>query len=143
MVIVLLWTVYFLVSTVFFHTAVWSWWWMRGRDILFVYSESPIWQEYIEKQILPRLGGRAVVLNWSERKKWRFSLARMAFYNFGGPQAFNPLAVVFRPFHRTRTFRFLQPVKNFKHGQPEALQQMENEFFGLIGVQRGEPSARP
>jgi len=37
-----------------------------GRDILLVYSDSPIWHDYIEERILPHLGERAVVLNWSQ-----------------------------------------------------------------------------
>ncbi len=119
--------------------AVWSWWCLRGRDILFVYSDSPVWQDYIEQRILPRLGERAIVLNWSERKRWSPSLKRMAFYHFGGDREFNPLAVVFRPFRRTRTFRFWRPFRDFKHGRPEALREMEDELFGLIGIQRQDP----
>jgi hypothetical protein len=120
---------------------IWWRWCLRGRDILFVYSDSPIWHDYVEQQILPYLGERAVILNWSQRKRWRFSLARIAFHHFGGDRQFNPLAVVFRPFGRTHTFRFLQPFRDMKHGHPDALQKMESEFFGLIGVQRHEPSA--
>jgi hypothetical protein len=44
--------------------------------------------------------------------------------------------VVFRPFHRTRKFRFWKPFRDFKHGRPAALQEMELEFFSLIGVQK-------
>ena len=121
--------------------AVWSWWCLRGRDILFVYSDSPVWHDYIEQRIVPHLGERAIVLNWSQRKRWRLSLRRMAFYHFGGDREFNPLAVVFRPFRRTRTFRFWKPFRDFKHGQPEELQKMEDEFFGLIGIERPDPPA--
>jgi hypothetical protein len=124
----------FVVATVCLHITVWSWWCLRGRDVLFVYSDSPLWHDYIEAAILPHLGKRAVVLNWSQRKRWRISLAGLAFHHFGGYRQFNPLAVVFRPFHRSRVFRFWQPFKDFKHGQPEALQQMEREFFGVIGL---------
>ena len=136
--IVVLALVSFVVASVCLHVAIWSWWCIRGRDILFVYSDSPIWHNYIEQHVLPHLGERAVVLNWSRRKGWRFSLARAAGYHFGGWREFNPMAAVFRPFRRTRTFRFLQPFRDFKHGHPEALHRMESEFFGLIGVQRHE-----
>jgi hypothetical protein len=68
-------------------------------------------------------------------------LARVAFHHFGGWREFNPLAVVFRPLRRTRTFRFWQPFRDFTHGYPEALHRIESEFFALIGVQRHEPSA--
>jgi len=131
----------YLISTFCLHIIIWFWWCWRGHDILFVYSDSPIWHDYIEQQVLPHLGERAVVLNWSQRKRWRLSLARMAFYHFGSYRQFNPLGVVFRPFRRTRTFRFWQPFRDFKHGHPDALQKMETEFFQLIGVHKHEPSA--
>lgn len=131
----------FLVATVCLHITIWTWWCLRGRDILFVYSDSPIWHDYIEEGILPRLGGRAVILNWSQRKRWRMSVARLAFHHFGGYREINPLAVVFRPFRRSRVFRFWQPFRDFKHGHPEALHQMEREFFGSIGVPGREQSA--
>ena len=140
-VLVLLALVCFVLASVCLHITIWGWWCLRGRDILFVYSESPIWQAYIEANVLPYLGERAVVLNWSQRKHWRVSVAGLAFYHFGGYRRFNPLAVVFRPFHRSRTFRFWQPFKDFKHGHPEPLRRMERDFFGLIGVHRHEPSA--
>lgn len=138
-VIIILTTVallFFVVSTVCLHIAIWMWWCLRGRDILFVYSDSPIWREYIDQHILPHIGERAVVLNWSERKRWRVSLARLAFHHFGGYRQFNPLAVVFHPFRRTRIFRFWQPFRDFKHGNAEALHHMEAEFFALIGIQK-------
>lgn len=128
--------VLYLIYTVSLHFAVWISWYARGRDVLFVYSDSPIWHDYITEYILPRLRDRAVILNWSQRRKWRFSLARMAFHHFGGSREFNPLAVVFRPFRSTRTFRFWQPFRDYKHGDPEALHRMESEFFDLIEVHR-------
>jgi hypothetical protein len=127
---------FFVISTVCLHITIWTWWCLRGRAILLVYSDSPVWRDYIEQRVLPCLGERAIVLNWSQRKRWRVALARLAFHHFGGQREFNPLAVVFRPFHRTRTFRVWQPFRDFKHGHPEPLRQMENEFFRLIGVKK-------
>ena len=105
---------------------------------LLVYSDSPIWRVYVEQRILPRVTGRAVVLNWSQRAKWRHSLARMAFAHFGGSREFNPLAVVFRPFGRTRTFRFWRLFRDFKHGNPAALDQVEREFFAWVNESKPE-----
>ncbi len=48
------------------YLLVWVIWLPRGKDILFVYSDSPIWHEYMATQILPLVQDRAVVLNWSE-----------------------------------------------------------------------------
>lgn len=126
---------YVLVLTLCLHLVIWCCWCVRGRDILVVYSDSPTWQDYFEQNILPLLGERAVVLNWSRRREWRFSLATIAARHFGGRREFNPLAVVFRPFRLTRTFRFWKPFKDDKHGRPEALQRMEGEFLELIGVE--------
>jgi hypothetical protein len=139
-VVLVLALVSFVVASVCLHIAIWSRWCVRGRDILFVYSDSPIWHDYIEQHLLPHLRDRAVVLNWSRRRGWRLSLARAAVHHFGGWREFNPMAVVFRPFRRTRTFRFLQPFRDFKHGHPKALHHMESELFGLIGVQRHDTS---
>jgi len=56
------------------------------KDVLFVWFESSVWNERIQTKLLPKLGRRAVVLNWSQRAQWtgRLSLARMAFRHFGG-----------------------------------------------------------
>ena len=131
----------YFIATVCLHIIIWSFWCLRGRDILFVYSDSPIWHDYIEERILPQLGNRVIVLNWSQRKRWRVSLASLPFSHFSGYRQFNPLAVVFRPLRRTRTYRFWQPFRDFKHGRPGPLSRMQSEFFGLIGVQRHELQA--
>jgi hypothetical protein len=54
----------------------WLLWLPRGKDTLFIYSDSPIWREYMINEVLPLLHKRAIVLNWSQRRKWkRWSLA--------------------------------------------------------------------
>jgi len=120
------------------HLVIWLWWNTRGRDVLFVYSDSPIWRAYIERRFLPYLGRRAVVLNWSERNRWGPSLGPIAFRFFGGRREFNPLAVVFRPLRRTRTFRFWAAFRDLKHGRPETLQRVESGFFDCIGASRSD-----
>src|SRR5436190_19921737 len=96
----------------------------------------PSWHDYVEQNILSQLGDRAIVLNWSKRKRWQLSLAKIAFYHFGTYRLFNPLGVVFQPLGPTHIFRFWKPFRDLKHGHPEALRKMENDFFGVIGVQR-------
>ncbi len=140
LILLLVVLVLYVVSTICLHIVIWCWWCPRGRDILFVYSDSPIWHDYIEQNVLPYLGERAIVLNWSQRKRWRFSLTRMAFYHFGNYREFNPLGIVFRPFRPTRTFRFWKPFRDFKHGHPEALQRTEREFFRFIGIHKNGAS---
>lgn len=100
--------------------------------MLFVWSESPTWQEYIQANYLSRFNNTVVVLNRSERATWRISLATLAFKHWGGRQNFNPLAVVFRPFKRTQVFRFHEAFIDFKHGKPEKLKQVESDFFAQL-----------
>jgi hypothetical protein len=122
----------YLLAGLFLHLAIWCCWCLRGRYVLLVYSDSPIWQGYVEEEVLPRLGESAVVLNWSERGRWRQTLAVLAFRYFGGHREFNPLAVVFQPFRIARQFRFYRPFREFKQGRPEAVEKMKRELFDLV-----------
>jgi hypothetical protein len=134
--IVLLWLVFYLLAGVLLHIAIWCVWYTRGRDVLLVYSNSPIWQEYFEEQLLPRLGRRAIVLNWSQRRLWHRTLAVAVFRLFGGNREFNPVAIVFRPFRLARTFRYYKSFREFKHGKPEAVDALTDQLFALLNGQR-------
>lgn len=122
------------IASLVVYLSVWSLWSTRGVRLLFVHSNSPVWQDHIQKEILPHLPERSIILNWSERKKWRPSLAAMVFHHFGGYRDFNPLAVVIRPFRRAKVFRFHEAFAEWKHGKPEALTKMESEFFATLGA---------
>ena len=122
-----------LVAGALIHVAVWLWWWPQGRDVLFVYSDSPVWSDYINLNILPNIRQRAVLLNWSERARWQTGLAWAVFRYYGGRKEFCPLAVVFRPFGQV--FRFWQPFRDWKHGRGSLLEQTQAEFFRAIELQ--------
>src|SRR5690349_7889596 len=97
---------------------VWTVWLARGKDVLFVYSESPIWRDYMVQEVLPLMDDRAVILNWSARKQWnKWSLAVRAFHSYAGDRSFNPMVILFRPFRPTRVFRFWDAFKDWKHGR--------------------------
>jgi len=98
------------------YLLVWSCWGTRGRDVLFVYSDSPQWHEYIEAEILPRIQHRAILLNWSERRTWKnnWTLAPMLFRHFGGYREFNPIGFQFRPLFPHNTYRFHEPLKKWR-----------------------------
>ncbi len=117
------------------HVLLWLLWGLTGRRVLFVYSNSPVWQSYIEANILPRLPRGSVVLNWSERRRWRWwSLSAAVFHFFGGNREFNPLAVVVRPLRWGRPFRFWRAFRDAKHGNQEALRLVEAQFFTYLGL---------
>ncbi len=116
------------------------WFWrahaIRDRPLMFVYSESPNWQTYIEANILPRISSRAVVLNWSQRRLWsaQSPWEERYFYHFAGDHPFNPLALVFRPNGRIRVIRFHKAFIDYKHGKAAALRAAEAELFSLMDV---------
>lgn len=128
---------YWLITTFVLYVLVWILWCTRGKDVMFVYSNSPIWHDYIEQQLIPRIAKRTVILNWSERRHWlhRLSLSSLVFRFFGGSREYNPLALHFRPFRTHRTFRFWKAFKEWKHGNAKTLQQVETDLFDSIGIQ--------
>ena len=130
--LVVILVVAYLLKKMLLHVLAWLVWNTRGIRVLYVYSNSLHWQEYIEENILPRLPERSIVLNWSERKRWQFSLSTLVFWHFGGDRDFNPMAIVFRPFRPAKVFRFFEPFRDFKHGKPDALHKMEAEFFVVL-----------
>jgi hypothetical protein len=118
----------------FLYLAIWLTW--ARRRVLFVYSNSSIWKEYMEREILPYIQDRAVILNWSERRNWRPSLAVLAFRYFGGYRNFNPIGMVFRPFRFVKTYRFFEAFKSFKHGDPRKVEEIKKELFEILGLKR-------
>jgi len=115
------------------YLLVWALWLPRGKDILFVYSDSPIWHEYMATQVLPLVRERSVVLNWSERKKWsRWSLGVAVFHHFGGAGDFNPLVVLFQPLRLARVFRFWSAFKDWKRGYKEPVERLRQELFASL-----------
>ena len=127
-VVLVLW----LLGALLLQAMVWALWCPRGRYALVVYSNSPIWQEYFEERVLPALGTRAVVLNWSERKQWELSLAVALFRFFGGSREFNPMAMVFQPLRWPRHFRFYRAFREFKHGRRDETERLVREFFAVL-----------
>jgi hypothetical protein len=124
--------VLWLAAAIVLQLIVWTTWCSRGRYALVVYSNSPIWQEYFEEHVLPAVGDRGLVLNWSERKHWSYSLPVALFRFFGGTREFNPMAIVFQPLTWPRRFRFYSPFKAFKHGRPQEVEEMRRELLELL-----------
>ena len=123
----------YLMHRIALHLLVWALWLPRGKSVLFVYSESPIWQEYMATQILPLVQDRAVVLNWSERGRWpRWSFRVHVFRAFGGDYNFNPMVVLFRPFRSAKVFRFWSAFKDWKRGHPETVERLREELVSSL-----------
>ena len=108
----------------------------EGKHILFVYSESPNWKEYIDENIVPRIKEKAVFLNWSERSEWRKikPLEAKALLHWGGDTEFNPMAIIFVPGWRVKTVRFHQAFRDYKHGKTELLKEKEEELYRNLAL---------
>ena len=119
----------YLVWGVILYLAIWLRW--RKQVVIFVYSDSPTWKDYVEREILPPIQDQAVILNWSERRNWKNSLAVLAFRYFGGYRNFNPMAIVFRPFRLVETYRFFEA---FKHGKVKRVEEIKRKLFEDLRV---------
>lgn len=123
------------ITYVLVQVFVWCFWLTHGKDVLFIYSDSPIWRDYMLSEVLPLVESRAVVLNWSERRSWnRWSLRVLAFRLFGGQRAFNPLIVVFRPFRWARKFRFWPAFREWKQGNKHAVEKLKHEVTNTLSL---------
>lgn len=115
------------------YVLVWVLWLPGGKNVLLVYSDSPIWHEYMLTQVMPLVRGHAIVLNWSERSKWPLWSFRVhVFHWFAGDREFNPLVVLFRPFRRARIFRFWSAFKERKRGDEQAVDRLRQELLSAL-----------
>jgi len=93
------------------YLLVWAVWLPRGKDVLVVLSESPVWRDYMSAEVVPLVREPAVVLNWLERKKWpRWSFAAHVFRTFGGRQPFN----------------------DWKHGHAEPVERLRQRLLATL-----------
>ncbi len=106
----------------------------HGKFVLFIYSDSPNWKQYIEANILPRINSHAVILNWSKRREWERSNSFEArvFNHWSGEREFNPMALVFSPAGEVKDIRFWQAFRDFKHGKEELLKKAEDLLYSEV-----------
>jgi len=139
----------------------------HGPDVrgMLVYSNSPNWQVHVEREWIPRLRGRLVVMNWSERARWdRDHPVESKLFRQLGDRDFNPAAIIFRPPTRRRPFRrwlraireldpvgvlapyqsrvdvvrFFRPFRDYKHGREHALRAAERRLWVLLGDEESD-----
>jgi hypothetical protein len=110
-------------------------WAPRGVRCLLVHSNSRLWEGRIASHWLPRLGDRAVTLNWSERSTWPASLEVQVFKSFCSAQRnFNPAVVVFRGLREPLVFRFYHAFREASIGRSQYLDEQEKRLFDSLGV---------
>ena len=106
-------------------------WAHEQRFILFVYSESPNWLEYFERNIFPKIRDYAVFLNWSRRSEWKRErpLEAKMLAHWGGDREFNPLAIIVPPKGRVQVIRYFRAFKDYKHGNEKQLREAERKLW--------------
>ena len=102
--------------------------------ILFVYSDSSNWKDYIETNILPRIEAHSIILNWSKRRDWgsRMQLETKLFNRWAGPGEFVPVAILFPLTGKVRTFRLWQLSENPKRGKEQVSKEAEQALFETV-----------
>lgn len=73
-----------------------------------------------------------MILNWSQRKEWRFSLPLWIVRRFGladDNYNFNPMAILFRGLRYPFVYRYFYAFRDAKHGNMEALHRLEEHMF--------------
>lgn len=125
--VLIIWVLLYLLWGVILYLTIWST--HKKQFVVFVYSDSPTWKDYFEREFIPYLRDSAVILNWSKRKNWKNSLAVLAFRYFSGHRNFNPMGMIFRPFHFVKAYRFFDAFKEFKHGNPKNVEQLRRFFL--------------
>ncbi len=109
-------------------------WSKKVKHILFVYSESPNWHQYIETNIAPKINKKTVFLNWSKRSEWKNikPLEAKILEHWGGEREFNPLAIIFLPKGMVKVIRFHKAFKQHKHGKETLLKSKETELYDIL-----------
>ena len=104
---------------------------VEGKDLLIVYTASPHWQAYIEREWLPKWGARAVVLNRSMPWEGQSPEAMLWFAYRTGRQH-TPLAVVVPRRGHPRVVRFFNAFRDYKHGKDAALRAAERQLEAAL-----------
>jgi hypothetical protein len=113
----------------------------QGKFIIFVYSDSPNWKDYIEANILPIIRQHTILLNWSERRNWESSSWIIkAFKHWGGESDFNPMAIVRCNFFKIQIIRFNKAFHENKFGKADLLKKVESELIHFVNIQTSKLS---
>ncbi len=109
---------------------------LKGKRILLVYSRSPKWEEYIENNWIPRFRDHAMVLNWSDRLKWKRwnSLPVWIFRLWAPERDFNPMIIFVPWFSPVQKIGFFYAFRDRKQGNEENLIMNEEQIFKFLKV---------
>lgn len=127
-------------------------WLPQGKIALVVYSDNAAWKEYVFTNLLPKIGAKAEVLNWSEYAVWKNSsaLAARLFNNFTwgtrfvsrrrtrpGAQDFNRQVIIFNPWNKPEVISFHKAFRQHELGDDAPLGACEKKVFERLNTIAG------
>jgi hypothetical protein len=106
----------------------------KGKFILFVYSDSSNWKDYVETKVLPRIETHSIILNWSKRREWgpRMSFETKLFNHWAGPGEFAPTAIVLPLIGKVKVIRLWQSSQHAKSGRDRVSKEAEEALFSAM-----------
>lgn len=110
-------------------------WFPKGKYIFFLYSDSKKWKDYFEKELEPKIQGKASIWNWSTRQKdgWNDAIIEAKILKLYRPLGyFYPMAIVFLPSGEVKIFEFYTPYVNMLKSGKDEYYKMEKEFLALV-----------
>jgi len=107
--------------------------WPKGKYILFTYSESENWSQYIEDNILPKIDEYSIIINRSKNQHWKskFKLERHAIESWANINI-NPIAIIFEPNKKVKVIEFYKAFRDLKHGKLETINSKSQELFECV-----------
>jgi hypothetical protein len=96
----------------------------HAKDLLIVYSASPHWQAYIDRNWIARWQDRVVVLNRSA-PDWKARPETPLWRHLTGPTDHTPVAIIVPAEGEPTLMRFYSAFQDFKHGKVAALHAQE------------------
>lgn len=109
-------------------------WFPQNKVALLVYSDSPNWKEYIDKNWIPKIGNRVTTLNWSESNQpgKEKSLESKIHLRFSPPKGYVPMIIFFNKKGPPQVISFHKAFLNFKHEKDYLLKKKEKQLFELL-----------
>lgn len=109
--------------------------WPKSKYILFIYSDSEHWAPYIEQNIIPKIQESAIIINRTKQQNWKQEYkAEYKAIAHWAHEDINPIALVFKPYRRVKSFRFYEAFRDYKHGKDSSLHAMCNEFYNYAAL---------
>lgn len=107
--------------------------WPEGKFILFTYSDSPNWAQYIEANILPKIEDHSIIINRTKYPDWKsqFKTEKRA-VELWASLKINPLAIIFTETGKVKIIEFYDAFRDLKHGKEQTINSKCEELMNAL-----------